>query len=231
MQTLRTPSGTYTLAPTRDSGAFVALLAKCTGKHKRSAIKADARAYPKFAPGDSTKEYVRAFEMLNGARNLAPGFYDLEALNCEPCILYTGEDTHETIADDAPSSREAPQALETAAPVPMVQDAAPDAPALDSVAMPTHPAPVPTIGAVFQRLANETPLHYLPLFVRLAIERADADSDLRTSAKVCELISAYGKTYGQTADASEIASALHICRRRFWNFDAAANDQIGRAHV
>jgi hypothetical protein len=41
MQTLQTATGRYTLAPTRDSGAFQAQLAKFTGKTKRTPLRAD----------------------------------------------------------------------------------------------------------------------------------------------------------------------------------------------
>lgn len=136
----------------------------------------------------------------------------------------------------APNDKNGAQACESAADAVTVQAPAADAVAPVSVPLaaapdaPAEPAPVAEpaagvdIGAAIGRARCEPPLQFLPLFVRLAIERADSDSDLRTSARVRELIDGYGRTYGQTAEPWEVESALHICRRRFWNFDAAAND-------
>lgn len=56
---------------------------------------------------------------------------------------------------------------------------------------------------------------YLPLFAKLAIERLDSDSTLRTSAVLNELIDAYAKTYNQTCDQATRESAHYICSRRF----------------
>jgi hypothetical protein len=60
-----------------------------------------------------------------------------------------------------------------------------------------------------------TPYQYLPQFAKLAIERLNADSDLRTAASLDELISAYAKTYGETCDEHTRESTHHICARRF----------------
>ncbi len=56
---------------------------------------------------------------------------------------------------------------------------------------------------------------YLPLFAKLAIERLDADSDLRTAEKLDELIDAYAKTYGEECDDYIRASAHFRCSKRF----------------
>lgn len=67
---------------------------------------------------------------------------------------------------------------------------------------------------------NFDPYQYLPRYAKLAIERIDCDSSLRTAAKLDELIDAYAKTYGETPDEHARASAQHIAARRFWNFTA-----------
>lgn len=56
---------------------------------KRAKSVGDARYFPKFKPGMSTKEYVRQYEALND-RNFARGFYELEDLNTAPATLYEG---------------------------------------------------------------------------------------------------------------------------------------------
>ena len=62
---------------------------------------------------------------------------------------------------------------------------------------------------------NFTPYQYLPLYVKVAIERLDQNSDMRSGAQLDELIDAYAKTYGTTCDEHERESAHHICTRRF----------------
>ena len=99
MQTLRIGRAVFHCLPTRDLGALRERLAKCTGKTKRSAIKPDTPRFPKFLPDDSTEEYVRRYELANSHRCLT-SIYDLAGLNCEPCTLYSGEDTEETLADE-----------------------------------------------------------------------------------------------------------------------------------
>jgi hypothetical protein len=59
---------------------------------------------------------------------------------------------------------------------------------------------------------------YMPLFAKVAIERLDADSDMRTSAMLNELLDSYAKTYGCVVDEHIRESAIHICGKRFWNF-------------
>lgn len=63
---------------------------------------------------------------------------------------------------------------------------------------------------------------YLPLFAKVAIERLDADSDLRTPAKLDELLDAYAGTYGQACDEHTRYSAHYRCSRRFHDFPAVA---------
>lgn len=103
MQTLKlSATSVYTLAPTRNVGELQAKLAKCNGKYKPTSIKADKRVYPLFGGTMSTADYVLAYERANNGngrkstRNLKhAGFF--ADLNEEPCTLYTGEDSHETI--------------------------------------------------------------------------------------------------------------------------------------
>lgn len=145
MQTLNftAPGGarcTYKLSPNRDVGTLQEKLAKCTGKAKKPAIKADSRGYPVFKAGISTADYVAAYAgMNNWSTHYVRGFFG--PLNPDPCELYSGADVHETIGDDAPMladaapvAQDAPQALESAAVVPMAQDAAPRASSVDSEA-------------------------------------------------------------------------------------------------
>jgi hypothetical protein len=65
---------------------------------------------------------------------------------------------------------------------------------------------------------NYEPYQYLPLFAKLAIERLDADSDLRTAAQLDELLDAYAKTYGCTCDELTRESAHYRCAHRFADF-------------
>jgi len=60
-----------------------------------------------------------------------------------------------------------------------------------------------------------TPYRYLPLFVRVAIERLDSDRALRTARQLDDMIDAYAKTYGTTCEPPDRASAHHICACRF----------------
>lgn len=56
---------------------------------------------------------------------------------------------------------------------------------------------------------------YLPLFAKVAIERLDADADLRSNHKLDELLDSYASTYGMECDSVTRDSAHHICARRF----------------
>lgn len=74
------------------------------------------------------------------------------------------------------------------------------------------------------------PYQYLPLFAKIAIERLDADSDLRSNHKLDELLDAYAASCGVECDSAIRDSAHHICARRFgesfsflgWRKDPAA---------
>jgi hypothetical protein len=85
MQTVRTATGAYTLKPARDAGAFLAELAKCTGKTRRATLRGDGRKYPSFTPGMSTADYVQAWRAAND-KHAAPRDY-FAALNAEACAL------------------------------------------------------------------------------------------------------------------------------------------------
>lgn len=63
------------------------------------------------------------------------------------------------------------------------------------------------------------PFQYLPLFAKVAIERLDADNDLRTGHVLDQLMQAYAATYGLTVDLHTCANAHAICTRRFWDFE------------
>lgn len=65
---------------------------------------------------------------------------------------------------------------------------------------------------------------YLPTWAKIAIERLDADSDLRNGAMLDQLLNAYAASNGQACDAHIRASSHHICGRRFWNFAPLPTD-------
>ena len=62
---------------------------------------------------------------------------------------------------------------------------------------------------------NFTPYQYLSLFAKVAIERLDADSDLRTASMLDFLLDSYARTYGLECDSHTRDSAHHVCTRRF----------------
>lgn len=63
-----------------------------------------------------------------------------------------------------------------------------------------------------------TPYQYLPFFAKLAIERLNADPDLRNVEKLDELMQAYAGQYGLQLDALTRTSAHRICAHRFYDF-------------
>ena len=70
---------------------IMAMHAKCTGKHKVVKSKgAEKRIYPQHWAGDSTADYVAAYERANQAKHLLP--WDWDQLRGEPCLLPVGED-------------------------------------------------------------------------------------------------------------------------------------------
>jgi hypothetical protein len=143
MQTLLfSATSRYTLAPTRDVGAFRAMLAKCVGKHKRATLR-DTRTksdFPIFNPGMSTAEYVHAYR--GGSVPLKT--WQWEQLNDTPCTLYTGADSHEELPDGFATWEEfdAAQAIESA-PVDAAMVAQDSAAAND----PEMPDPAPSAPA------------------------------------------------------------------------------------
>ena len=220
MQTLKIDRSRYTLSPTRDAGAFAEKLRKCTGKTKLSPIKSDRRVYPKFSAGDSTAEYVHRYWVANGFSDDHRKFF--APLNTEPATLYSGEDTHETVDDfelcaPVESIETAPDDI--AQPEPAAVESAPDVP-IEQPAAPVieQPAPVDVWPPLQPMMRPAEHIARLPLFARLAIERIDADSDLRTGAKLDELLRAYAAQYRETCDDYTRQSAHAIASRRFWNF-------------
>lgn len=97
MQTLRTATAVFTLSPTRNVGELQAKLAKCNGKYKPTKIKPQTLTYQAFTAGMSTARYVQLFVNANGNRTINAGFF--APLNTEPCTLYTGEDSFETVPE------------------------------------------------------------------------------------------------------------------------------------
>lgn len=73
-----------------------------------------------------------------------------------------------------------------------------------------------------------TPYNYLPFFGRLAIERLDADSGLRTAAQLDILLNAYAQTHGEACDEDTRQSAHRICARRFGDSFTPSTTVFGR---
>jgi len=74
-----------------DRDDILAMHAKCTGKHKPVKSKgAEKRIYPQHWAGDSTADYVKAYEAANHIKNLAAWNWD--QLRAEPCMLPVGDD-------------------------------------------------------------------------------------------------------------------------------------------
>lgn len=100
---------------------------------------------------------------------------------------------------------------------------------------PTHTAAFPRapethqkandVGAELKNPARiglgNTPYQYMPLFAKVAIERLDADNDLRTESMLDELLQGYARSYGAIVDLETCAAAHRICVRRFWDFEVA----------
>ena len=128
MQTLTIGRSVYKLSPVRNSGEFVAQLAKCTGKHRKLPIGKCRRGYPIFVPGMSTAEYVDKWHAINSHVSIkdARGFFG--PLNTEPAAVYTGADTFEECAELAQDSAAPVNSAAELAPVnPGADDAAPAA--------------------------------------------------------------------------------------------------------
>lgn len=111
--------------------------------------------------------------------------------------------------ETAPVETIEPAAVESAPDVPIEQPAAP---------VIEQPAPVDVWPPLQPMMRPAEHIARLPLFARLAIERIDADSDLRTGAKLDELLRAYAAQYRETCDDHTRQSAHAIASRRFWNF-------------
>jgi len=112
--------------------------------------------------------------------------------------------------------------VETIEPAPVESapaETAPDVP-IEQPAAPVieQPAPVDVWPPLQPMMRPAEHIARLPLFARLAIERIDADSDLRTGAKLDELLRAYAAQYRETCDDYTRQSAHAIASRRFWNF-------------
>ncbi len=98
---------------------------------------------------------------------------------------------------------------------------------------PTHTAAFPRTPATHQEAKDvgtelrnsariglgNTPHQYLANFAKLAIERLDADNDLRTESMLDALLQGYARTYGELVDLETCAAAHRICARRFWDYE------------
>jgi hypothetical protein len=90
MKTITLGKTRYIVRDGRDD--IMAAHAKCTGKHKPVKSKgAEKRIYPQHWAGDSTADYVAAYERANHAKHLAA--WDWNQLRAEPCLLPVGEDS------------------------------------------------------------------------------------------------------------------------------------------
>ena len=88
-----------TLYTVRDDRDMFAHHAKCTGKHRRVKSKgAEKRDYPVYSTGDSTADYVRAYEALNVKRKILP--WDWLQLRDAPCLAPVGEDSYSEVAEN-----------------------------------------------------------------------------------------------------------------------------------
>lgn len=101
---------------------------------------------------------------------------------------------------------------------------------------PTNPAAFPRASETHQQANNvrqelqntlriglgNTPYQYLPLFAKLAIERLDADNNLRNEILLDELLQGYACAYGLRVDIESCAAVHRICARRFWDYSPAA---------
>jgi len=88
MKTITLGKTRYTVRDGRDD--IMTAHAKCTGKHKVVKSKgAEKRIYPQHWAGDSTADYVAAYERANP--KIMP--WDWQALRAEPCLLPVGEDS------------------------------------------------------------------------------------------------------------------------------------------
>lgn len=104
----------------------------------------------------------------------------------------------------------------------------PSSPTNDAVfprASPTHQK-AKDVGAELKNPARiglgNTPAQYLPLYAKLAIERLDADNDLRTESMLDELLQGYARTYGELVDLETCAASHRVCARRFWDYEPDA---------
>ena len=93
---------------------------------------------------------------------------------------------------------------------------------------PAPPATHQEAGDVSEAIAagntdtlGHTPLAFLPLFARVAIERVSLDEQLRTGARLDELLQAYADSMGRLVDLETCASAHRICEMRLATFRAS----------
>lgn len=81
------------------AGMVMAHHVKCTGKHRRVKSKgAEKRDYPVYSTGDSTADYVRAYESINAKRKILP--WDWLQLRADPCLAPVGEDSYSEAAEN-----------------------------------------------------------------------------------------------------------------------------------
>ena len=87
---------TIYLANDDRAGLVMAHHVKCTGKHRRVKSKgAEKRDYPIYSTGDSTADYVRAYESINVKRKIMA--WDWLQLRDAPCLAPVGVDSYEEI--------------------------------------------------------------------------------------------------------------------------------------
>jgi len=88
-----------TLYTVRDDRDIFAHHVKCTGKHRRVKSKgAEKRDYPVYSTGDSTADYVRAYESINVKRKIMA--WDWLQLRADPCLAPVGEDSYSEVAEN-----------------------------------------------------------------------------------------------------------------------------------
>jgi len=192
------------------------------------------RDFPLYRPGMSTAQYVALYEAgLSGCLRLTGGADFWAPLNTEPATLYEGgaldfaAERVEIEAEPAPVEAAAADAVQPVAPatcthvaeflgLPAVAEFLGDAePVADAAAEPVAAEPEPVEAPAPAPAPRQPAAPVFPLFARLAIERLQADSALRSPAQLAEFLAAYAATYGEQCADETGAAVLAYCVSRW----------------
>lgn len=69
-------------------------------------------------------------------------------------------------------------------------------------------------------MQSAIPLQYLPIYAKVTIERLQADSSLRSAAKLNELFHAYRSTYGTPDTDPRILESVQAIARNAWGIES-----------